>query len=88
MRGLPLAQLVPMAVRLLEVPTEIIETALDLELRRRRGDRRQRRGRALHLPRRPASCRTGDCRPDQIAERRDSTLAGDRRRESHPLGRE
>jgi exodeoxyribonuclease V alpha subunit len=30
--GLPLAQLVPMAVRLLDVPTEIIETALDLEL--------------------------------------------------------
>ena len=30
--GLPLTQLVPMAVRLLEVPPEIIETALDLEL--------------------------------------------------------
>ncbi len=30
--GLPLAQLVPMAVRLLDVPAEIIETALDLEL--------------------------------------------------------
>jgi exodeoxyribonuclease V alpha subunit len=30
--GLPLAQLVPMAVRLLEVPAEIIATALDLEL--------------------------------------------------------
>ena len=30
--GLPLAQLVPMAVKLLEVPAEIIETALDLEL--------------------------------------------------------
>jgi exodeoxyribonuclease V alpha subunit len=31
--GLPLAELVPMAVALLEVPAEIIETALDLELR-------------------------------------------------------
>ena len=31
--GLPLAQLVPMAVTLLDVPTEIIEFALDLELR-------------------------------------------------------
>ena len=31
--GLPLAQLVPMAVKLLEVPPEIIETALDLEVR-------------------------------------------------------
>jgi exodeoxyribonuclease V alpha subunit len=31
--GLPLAQLVPMAVTLLDVPTEIIESALDLELR-------------------------------------------------------
>jgi exodeoxyribonuclease V alpha subunit len=31
--GLPLAQLVPMAATLLEVPTGIIETALDLELR-------------------------------------------------------
>jgi exodeoxyribonuclease V alpha subunit len=31
--GLPLAQLVPMAVALLEVPAEIIETALDMELR-------------------------------------------------------
>ena len=31
--GLPLTQLVPMAVTLLEVPPEIIETALDLELR-------------------------------------------------------
>jgi exodeoxyribonuclease V alpha subunit len=30
--GLPLAQLVPMAVRLLDVPAEIIETALTLEL--------------------------------------------------------
>ena len=30
--GLPLTQLVPMAVKLLEVPPEIIETALDLEL--------------------------------------------------------
>ena len=30
---LPLAQLVPLAVKLLEVPAEIIETALDLELR-------------------------------------------------------
>ena len=30
--GLPLAQLVPMAVRLLDVPTGIIEAALDLEL--------------------------------------------------------
>src|SRR5512134_4094348 len=30
--GLPLAQLVPMAVKLLEVPAGIIETALDLEL--------------------------------------------------------
>jgi exodeoxyribonuclease V alpha subunit len=30
--GLPLAQLVSMAVRLLDVPAEIIETALDLEL--------------------------------------------------------
>src|SRR5512132_2613246 len=30
--GLPLAQLVPMAVRLLDVPAEIIKTALDLEL--------------------------------------------------------
>jgi exodeoxyribonuclease V alpha subunit len=30
--GLSLAQLVPMAVRLLDVPAEIIETALDLEL--------------------------------------------------------
>ena len=30
--GLPLAELVPMAVTLLEVPAEIIETALDLEL--------------------------------------------------------
>src|SRR5512132_1203041 len=30
--GLPLAQLVPMAVRLLDVPAEIIETALGLEL--------------------------------------------------------
>ena len=30
--GLPLAQLVPMSVKLLDVPAEIIETALDLEL--------------------------------------------------------
>jgi exodeoxyribonuclease V alpha subunit len=30
--GLPLLELVPMAVTLLEVPTEIIESALDLEL--------------------------------------------------------
>jgi exodeoxyribonuclease V alpha subunit len=30
--GLPLAQLVPMAVTLLDVPAEIIEAALDLEL--------------------------------------------------------
>ena len=31
--GLPFAQLVPMAVKLLEVPPDIIETALDLELK-------------------------------------------------------
>ena len=31
--GLPLAELVPMAVTLLDVPAEIIETALDLELK-------------------------------------------------------
>jgi exodeoxyribonuclease V alpha subunit len=30
--GLPLAQLVPVTVRLLDVPADIIETALDLEL--------------------------------------------------------
>ena len=86
--GLPLAQLVPMAVKLLEVPAEIIETALDLELQDGEVVADTRRRRAMHLPRRPASRRTGDRRADQGAEQRRSALAGHRCREGHPLGRD
>ena len=86
--GLPLAELVPMAVDAAGGAGRDHRDGARSGAAGRRGDRRHRRWRALHLPRRTASRRTGDCRSDQGAEQRRSALAGDRCRESHPVGRD
>ena len=52
--GLPTEELVPLAEKLLEVPQELIRTALDLELQRH-GGRRPGRRNALRISSRPVS---------------------------------
>src|SRR5208337_4533834 len=57
--GLPRDELLPLAIKLLEIPAPIVETALGLELGEGDCRRRSGRGARLHLSHRPSSRRTG-----------------------------
>ena len=84
--GLPVEELTTLTARLIEVPPALIDTALALELRWRRPGRRHGRGTRLRVPGRALSGRAGHCRAFTPPGVRSAALAGDRCRQSGPLG--
>ena len=82
--GLPAEELGPMAPRLLEVPDDLIRTALDLELA---GGRGQGGGHPQRVPGGPAPVRTGNRRQAAAHLDREAPLARYRSGEGVAVGR-
>jgi len=78
--GLPAEELVPLTQKLLEVPAELIATALELELQDGTVIGDDLDGRRLRLSRRSISSRAGNCREAEGAGNRRAAVAADRRR--------
>ena len=85
--GLPLDDLVPMAEQLLEIPASIVEQALDLRARGRRGGGGHGRGPPLHLPGRAVSGRTSHRGSSQAPSGGRASLASHRSGKGNPVGR-
>jgi hypothetical protein len=85
--GLPVAELAPLAEKLLDVPQELIRTGARSRTGRQHGDCRPSCRYGLCISRRSPSRRTGHRRAALDPEQGQPSLALDRSRESHPLGR-
>lgn len=73
--GLPTEELVPLAVALLAVPEAPVRTAARARAGRDDSDCRHRRRDGVHLPRRLAPRRAGDCRADPAPREWNAALA-------------
>ena len=85
--GLPTGELIPLAEELLEVPQELIRTALDLELSDGHGPCRQCRRNAVRVPGRSLSGRACHRRAAVAARQRQTPLAMDRSGQGPAMGR-